>query len=142
MNVNWNASSAAAGTGSATVTGVSSAYDLTGSLYQCFNLPPAQPSQTINLTLNTGLVTNDSSGSTCSVTAYLLNQSTGTETNLGTWSYSAASQTLAWTGRTVNITSYVSGGGDFSLRLDLRVTNGSGIARSTTIYVDSVKIIA
>ncbi len=140
--VNWNASSAATGTGSATVTGVTSSYDLTGSLYQCFNLPPSPSSAVINLTLNTGLVTNDSSGSTCSVTAYLLNQSTGTETALATWSYSAASQTLAWTARSVNITSYVSGGGDFSLRLDMRVTNGSGVARSTTIYVDSVEIIA
>ncbi len=140
--VNWNASSASAGTGSATVTGVTSSYDLTGSLYQCFNLPPSPSSAVINLTLNTALVTNDSSGSTCSVTAYLLDQSTGTETALATWSYSAAAQTLVWTARSVNITSYVSGGGDFSLRLDMRVTNTAGVARSTTIYVDSVKIVA
>ena len=140
--VAYSASSATAGTGSAALSASTATYDVTGTLSQSFSVPGLFTGQVATLALKTALVTNSSNGDTCSVTAYLLNQSTGTETNLGTWSYATNNQTLSWTARSVDITSQVSSGGDFSLRLDLRVSNTNGIARTSTIYVDEIKIQA
>jgi predicted phage tail protein len=140
--VAYSASSATAGTGSAALSASTATYDVTGTLSQSFSMPGLFTGQVATLALKTALVTNSNNGDTCSVTAYLLNQSTGTETNLGTWSYATNNQTLSWTARSVDITSQVSSGGDFSLRLDLRVSNTNGIARTSTIYVDEIKIQA
>lgn len=147
----WYSGSSTTGTGCAEVTataGASSSATSTGSISQAFSVPALQTGQTVSLTLKTGFrtytATQNYSGY---VKAYIMNCSTGTETLLGTWSYSIPSGsqlTQAWTDRSVDITSHLSAGGDFVVRFELQAaaTNSGAGSIYTGVAVDEVKVIA
>ena len=113
----------------ATTAGVTeSAY-----MRQGFNCPPT--TDTVNLTLATRLEAGIYTA-TGSVVVKLFNSATGTETTLATWNYAAKDN--AWTARSVDITSHVSGGGDFVLQVFANInTNNPG----SKMCVDNFKIV-
>jgi hypothetical protein len=142
----YQAASATSGTGSAAQYFVGGfGYTKAGNLTQSFSMPQPFPGQTVSLAYKTGYYGNgaNSGSDVCTIQVYILNQSTGTETLLATHTYSNANVALAWTARSVDITSYVSAGGQFSIRFAMTV-NDSHVAGSFTngVYVDEVTVIA
>lgn len=134
----WNSASSTTGGGSAVLT--TTAWPYGDRLVQGFSTPPT--AQTVNLTLSTAMTSSGGGTATGNVKAYLFDCATGTETLLATWSYSGAQPTTpSWTARTVDITSYVSAGGDFVLRLAGTIATGTG-GETVTLFVDNVKVVS
>ncbi|MEI6569434.1 MAG: hypothetical protein WCR20_22340, partial [Verrucomicrobiota bacterium] len=103
-----------------------------GVLSQPFTCPPN--TGTVLLELYTQLYSDiyDANGY---ITALICNPNTGASITT-TWTYAAG--TNSWTARSWDISSIVSGGGDFILRLDSRIrTNNAG----SKMLVDNVKLI-
>lgn len=138
----WDSTSKTAGTGSLK-NSILGATDETATFTQSFSMPVAPGTVTLQLTTGFSVTVNSGSGTaTSEVNAYILDMSTGTETLIGTWTYSVGSTTaLAWTDRSVDISSLVSAGGDFALRLTNRVTR-TGLSATVNGYIDEVSIIA
>lgn len=139
----YSASSKTAGTGSATQYSVGGfGYTKSGNLTQHFSTPKPFPGQTIALAYQTGYKGTRASGDTCTVQVYILNQATGTETLLATDSYPTAFAALAWTARSVDITSYVSAGGSFSIRFAMVISDSGAVDSTNGVYVDEVSILS
>ena len=134
----WNSASSTTGGGSATL--VTTAFPYGDRLVQGLSTPPTN--QTVNLTLSTAMTSAANDVATGSVKAYLFDCATGTETLLATWSYSGTRPTTpSWTAQSVDITSSVSAGGDFVLRLAGTIATGTG-GDTVTLFVDNVKIVS
>jgi hypothetical protein len=142
----YQAASATSGTGSAAQYFVGGfGYTKAGNLTQSFSMPQPFSGQTVSLAYKTGYYGNgaNSGSDVCTIQVYILNQSTGTETLLATHTYSNANVALAWTARSVDITSYVSAGGQFSIRFAMTVNDSHGAGSFTNgVYVDEVTVIA
>ena len=139
----WGTTSKTAGTGSIKSTALST-ITTTTTLTQSFAMPVS--TGTVTLALSTGFeVANNTSNATMTseVKVYILDTGTGTATLAATWTTTttATSQALAWTDHSADITSLVSAGGDFAIRLEHTVSKGNSIG-STTGYIDEVSIIA
>ncbi|BDU72405.1 host specificity protein J [Mesoterricola silvestris] len=138
----YNTTSSGTGTGSAMLTVTGTFLGVNDSLSQTFISPALQPGQTVTLDFKTGWATNSTSGlSNSYVKAYIVNLSTGTETLLATYNYTHSGQSLAWTQRSVSITSYVSAGGEFGIRLECDVEDNNSTTKTASLYVDEVKVI-
>ncbi len=141
----WVTDSSTANTGSIRIKGAPSGTPGTfvGSVTQTFTVP-SNPG-TVSLTVKDGLrVTGNTYGATISHTlkAYVLDVSTGTETLVATWSGTYGSSLdlpLTWTDRSVDISSYLSGG-DFGLRLEMTLVNDYRVDLME-MFVDSVSIV-
>ena len=97
---------------------------------QPFNSPPT--TNTVSLSLWAKV---DAGMTTASVGAYLYNTTTGTVTtviSVNTVTYTS------WTNLTADITSLVSGGGDFVLQI---YANGHATTSGQTVYIDKISII-
>ena len=147
----FSAATRTAGTGSALLTKFAShagasTLTATGSILQPFTCPV--PTGSVTLAVYSGMSYTIGAGtpvSTYTLKAYILNTSTGVESLVATWTSSMSATTaLTWTARTVDITSYVSGGGEYVLRLEAGISDvstGTGNA-TTNAYIDEVSIIA
>lgn len=120
---------------------------VTAQFIQGFVVPPTATGQTVNLTCDTAyicaLAASPASGDG-SVNAYIVDCATGTETLLATWSYSNSAVdvlTPSYTARSVNITSYVSGGGSYLVRFEVTARGGTaGVAGSWSTIFRNVNI--
>lgn len=137
-NTAWNSATDVSGLGSVAVNVTTGTVPKAGSIIQPFSCPPT--TATVNLTLKTAVSAPASvTSSGTYVKAYITNMSTGVETLLATWNYSTAPTSPSFTSRSVDVTSYVSAGGDFALRIELSIqTPISG--DSCLIYARDIKI--
>ena len=130
-----------------TTTPASTTTTQTGSVSQSVSLPSGSTSVLVQFatSIRTSLSNNNYSGY---VKLYLMSGATGVETLIDTFTYSilAGQQgTIAWTPRVSTITGYVSGGGDYLIRLEISATAQelSGISPVfCAIGVDDVYVVA
>jgi len=134
----WSSTSKTAGTGSLKTSPTGVTLSATSTVTQAFTMPTTTVPTLLALTQGLEYL-GDSGAVSGEVKAYILNTNTGTETLVATWTL--ATYTLAWTDRSVDISSIVNGGGDFALKLVHKVTRDS----NTYIlngYIDEISIIA
>jgi hypothetical protein len=134
-----------AGTGSALINATattSASSTKSDELLQTFNSPPSN--LILTLYWSAAIVGGNSSadGGSASISLYLFNHKTGVETLIDSWSQSFTTQitTPTWANRSVNVTSILSGGGEFSVRAAMSATaNTASVGtNSVSVYLDSV----
>jgi hypothetical protein len=134
-----------AGTGSAMISAAattSASSTKSDELLQTFNCPPSNQTLTLYWSAATAGSNSYSDGGTASISLYLFNHKTGVETLIDSWSQTLTTQitTPTWSNRSVDVTSILSGGGEFSVRVVLTAyaaTSTSG-GNSVAVYLDSV----
>lgn len=141
-----SAQSQSAGTGSAAIvasaTTSSGNITKTDDLVQTFNCPPSSQQLSLNWSVGTTGSNVSGDGGTASASLYLFNHATGVETLIDSWSQTLTAQisTVTWSNRTANVSSYLAGGGEFSVRVAMTATANAATAgtNSVTTYLDSV----
>lgn len=139
----WSMTSRADGMGSAAQIATGPMSDSEGWIHQSLSVPKPLPGQTVQIQLQTGFSSTLNNGSAAGgVGVALVNQATGAVVSNTAFDYTNSGQTLSWTARTIDITSAVANGGDFTLKIRLNAFQHTNYSQTVCLYVSEVKLIA